>query len=181
MSRGVNKVILIGTAGHDPETRYMQNGNSVTNASIATTEYWKDKQTGEKSEQTEWHRLVFYGKLAEIAGEYLRKGSKVYVEGSIKTRKWQDQSGQDRYSTEIIVKEMQLLDSKPQQNQQAQQQAPQNQKGPRHYQNGQDVTQYVQANPQAQERINNNYKAQQQRPVQQPAPEFDDFDDDIPF
>jgi single-strand DNA-binding protein len=96
MSRGVNKVIIIGSLGNDPETKYMPNGNAVTNISIATSESWKDKQTGQQQERTEWHRVVFFNKLAEITGEYLRKGSKVYCEGSLRTRKWQDQSGQDR-------------------------------------------------------------------------------------
>jgi single-strand DNA-binding protein len=111
-SRGVNKVILVGNLGADPETRFMPSGGSVTNVSLATSETWKDKQTGQPQERTEWHRVVFFNKLAEIAGEYLRKGSKVYVEGSIRTRKWQDQSGQDRYTTEIVGNEMQMLDSR---------------------------------------------------------------------
>ncbi|MEM1404309.1 MAG: single-stranded DNA-binding protein [Pseudomonadota bacterium] len=111
-SRGVNKVILVGNLGADPETRFMPSGGSVTNVSLATSESWKDKQTGQPQERTEWHRIVFFNRLAEIAGEYLRKGSKVYVEGSLRTRKWQDQSGQDRYSTEIVANEMQMLDSR---------------------------------------------------------------------
>ncbi|AFP85829.1 single stranded DNA-binding protein [secondary endosymbiont of Heteropsylla cubana] len=102
-SRGVNKVILIGNLGHDPEIRYMPNGGAVANITLATSETWRDKQTGESREKTEWHRIVFFGKLAEIAGEYLRKGSQVYIEGSLQTRKWQDQSGQDRYTTEVVV------------------------------------------------------------------------------
>lgn len=111
-SRGVNKVILVGNLGADPETRFMPSGGSVTNVSLATSETWKDKQTGQPQERTEWHRVVFFNRLAEVAGEYLRKGSKVYVEGSIRTRKWQDQSGQDRYTTEIVGNEMQMLDSR---------------------------------------------------------------------
>lgn len=111
-SRGINKVILIGNLGADPEVRYMPNGGAVTNLSVATSESWKDKQTGEARETTEWHRVVLYRKLAEIAGEYLRKGSKVYIEGSLKTRKWQGQDGQDRYTTEIVANEMQMLDSR---------------------------------------------------------------------
>ena len=111
-SRGVNKVILVGNLGADPETRFMPSGGSVTNVRLATSETWKDKQTGQPQERTEWHRVVFFNRLAEIAGEYLRKGSKVYVEGSIRTRKWQDQSGQDRYTTEIVANEMQMLDSR---------------------------------------------------------------------
>lgn len=109
---GVNKAIILGNLGSDPETRYLPNGGAVTNINVATSESWKDKQTGQKQERTEWHKIVFFGKLAEIAGEYLRKGSKVYVEGSIRTRKWQDKEGQDRYTTEIVASEMQMLDSK---------------------------------------------------------------------
>ena len=112
MARGVNKVILIGNLGKDPEVRYMPSGGGVANLSLATSESWKDKQTGEMQEKTEWHRVVFFGKLGEIAGEYLKKGSKIYVEGRIQTRKWQDKEGHDRYSTEIIGNEMQMLDSK---------------------------------------------------------------------
>ncbi len=112
-TRGVNKVILIGNIGKDPETRYLPSGGAVTNITLATSESWKDKNTGQAVEHTEWHRVVFYGKLAEIAGQYLRKGSKVFVEGSLSTRKWQDkQTGQDRYSTEIRAQNMQMLDSR---------------------------------------------------------------------
>ena len=107
----VNKVILIGRLGKDPETRYMTSGEAVTNATLATSENWKDK-SGEKQERTEWHNLVFYRRLAEVAGEYLRKGSQVYIEGKIQTRKWQDKEGKDKYTTEIIVNEMQMLGSK---------------------------------------------------------------------
>jgi single-strand DNA-binding protein len=107
----VNKVILVGRLGKDPETRYMTNGEAVTNATLATSENWKDK-SGEKQEKTEWHNLVFYRRLAEVAGEYLRKGSQVYIEGKIQTRKWQDKEGKDRYTTEILVNEMQMLSSK---------------------------------------------------------------------
>jgi len=112
MARGINKVILIGNLGADPEVRYMPSGGAVTNVTIATSESWKDKQSGEAQERTEWHRVVFFNRLAEIAGEYLRKGSKVYVEGSLRTRKWQDQSGADKYTTEIVANEMQMLDSR---------------------------------------------------------------------
>lgn len=111
MSRGVNKVILIGNLGKDPETKHLPSGSAVSNVTLATSESWKD-QSGEKQERTEWHNVVFYGKLAEIAGEYLHKGSKVYVEGSIRTRKWTDKEGNDRYTTEIIAREMQMLDGK---------------------------------------------------------------------
>ena len=112
MARGINKVMLIGNLGRDPETRYAQNGSAVTRFSIATSESWKDRMSGEQQERTEWHNVVCFARLAEIAGEYLRKGSKVYVEGSLRTRKWQDQSGQDRYTTEIVAQEMQMLDSR---------------------------------------------------------------------
>ena len=114
--KGVNKVIIVGNLGNDPETRFFPDGGAVTNASIATSESWKDKKTGQMQERTEWHRVVFRDRgnyhLGRIAGEYLKKGSKVYVEGSNRTRKWQDQSGQDRYTTEIVVNEMQMLDSR---------------------------------------------------------------------
>ncbi len=112
MARGVNKVILVGNIGQDPETRFSGSGAAITNVSIATSESWKDKQTGQQQERTEWHRVVFFNRLGEIAGEYLKKGSKVYVEGSLRTRKWQDKSGQDKYTTEIVANEMQMLDSR---------------------------------------------------------------------
>ena len=109
MARGVNKAIIVGHLGRDPEVRYSASGAAVTNVSVATTDSWKDKQTGENNEKTEWHRVVFFGRLAEIAGEYLKKGSQVYIEGRLQTRKWQDQSGQDRYTTEIVANDMQML------------------------------------------------------------------------
>jgi len=112
MARGINKVILVGNLGKDPEVRYMPNGQAVANATIATSESWKDKNTGEQQERTEWHRVVFYRRLGEIAGEYLKKGSKVYVEGKLQTKKWQDNEGKDRYTTEIVANEMQMLDSR---------------------------------------------------------------------
>jgi single stranded DNA-binding protein (ssb) len=112
MARGVNKVILIGNLGADPEVRYMPSGSAIANIRLATSEAWKDRQTGEQQERTEWHRVVLFNRLAEIAGEYLRKGSKVYVEGSLRTRKWQDQNGQERYTTEIVGNQMQMLDSR---------------------------------------------------------------------
>ena len=176
MARGINKVIIVGNLGQDPETRTFPDGGSITNISVATSESWKDKQTGQQQERTEWHRVVFNGRLAEIAAQYLRKGSKVYIEGSLRTRKWQDnQSGQDRYSTEIAAREMQMLDSRgdagdqfaPQQN--ASQQAVPQQAAPQQNQ---------QAAPQQ------NQQVPQGQPQQQPAPApsgFDDFDDDIPF
>lgn len=118
--RGINKVILVGNLGQDPEVRFMPNGNAVTNFTVATSESWKDKQSGEQKEKTEWHRLVCYGKLAEICSEYLKKGSKIYIEGRLQTRKWQNQQGQDQYTTEIVFDDMQMLDSRNdgQQNQQ---------------------------------------------------------------
>lgn len=112
MARGINKVILVGNIGTDPEVRHMPNGNAVATLSLATSESWKDKTTGEKQEKTEWHRVVLFNRLGEIAGEYVRKGSKVYIEGSIRTRKWQDQQGVEKYTTEIVASDMQLLDSK---------------------------------------------------------------------
>lgn len=112
MARGVNKVILIGNLGADPEMRYMPSGGAVANVTIATAESWKDKQSGEQQDRTEWHRVVFFNRLAEIVGEYLKKGSQVYIEGSLRTRKWQDKSGQDKYTTEIVAAEMQMLGGK---------------------------------------------------------------------
>jgi single-strand DNA-binding protein len=112
MARGINKVILIGNLGKDPEIRYMPSGGAVANLAIATSESWKDKNTGEMQERTEWHRVVCFGRLGEIAGEYLRKGSKVYIEGRLQTRKWQGQDGQDRYTTEIVANDMQMLDTR---------------------------------------------------------------------
>ena len=108
-ARGVNKVIIVGNLGNDPDTRYMPSGSAVTNLSVATNESWKDKQTGEQKDRTEWHRVAMFGRLAEIAAEYLRKGSQVYIEGRLRTRKWQDQGGNDRWTTEIIADEMQML------------------------------------------------------------------------
>ncbi len=160
MARGVNKVILVGNLGNDPEVRYANNGSAIANLSVATSESWKDKNTGEQQEKTEWHRVVMFNRLGEIAGEYLRKGSKVYVEGKLQTRKWQDQSGQDRYTTEIVANEMQMLDSRGDSMGQGggggyqsapQQQAPANQGG-----------------------------YSKPAPAAQPAP-ANDFDDDIPF
>jgi len=111
-SKGINKVILIGNLGRDPEVRYMPSGGAVTTVSIATSSSWKDKQSGEMQERTEWHRVVFFNRLAEIVGEYLKKGSKIFVEGSLRTQKWQDKNGQDRYTTEVVAAEMQMLDSR---------------------------------------------------------------------
>ena len=163
MARGVNKVILVGTCGQDPEVRYLPNGNAVTNLSLATSEQWTDKQTGQKVEKTEWHRVSMFGKVAEIAGEYLRKGSQVYIEGKLQTREW-EKDGIKRYTTEIVVDmqgTMQLLggrpdnaggDSAPRQQRQTPQREPQS------------------ATPR-----------QTPQPATQPAADFDSFDDDIPF
>jgi single-strand DNA-binding protein len=175
-TRGVNKVILVGNLGGDPEIRYMPNGGAVANITIATSESWRDKATGEQREKTEWHRVALFGKLAEVAGEYLRKGSQVYIEGQLQTRKWQDQSGQDRYTTEIVVQGfngvMQMLGGRAQGG----------------------------AGPSAPNGNQNNWGAPQQttaqsapQPARQPAqsaptqqaPQYNeppmDFDDDIPF
>jgi len=168
-SRGVNKVILVGNLGNDPETRAFPSGDMVTNITVATSETWKDKQTGQPQERTEWHRVVFHRRLAEIAGEYLHKGSKVYIEGSLKTRKWQDKAtGQDRYTTEIVAREMQMLDSRGagQGGGQGGGQGNYNQGG--YNQGG------TQAAP-AQSPSNNTPASSA------PATDFGDFDDDIPF
>jgi single-strand DNA-binding protein len=177
-SRGVNKVILVGNVGGDPEVRYMPSGGAVTNLTLATSETWKDKQTGQPQERTEWHRVVFFNRLAEIAGEYVRKGSKLYIEGSLRTRQW-EQDGVKRYTTEIVASEMQMLDSRqggqgggqqgggfaPQGGQQGggfQQQAPQQ---------GGGFQQAPQQRP----------ASAPQQPQQQPGGFDADFDDDIPF
>ena len=162
MARGVNKVILVGTCGQDPEVRYLPNGNAVTNLSLATSEQWNDKQSGQKVERTEWHRVSLFGKVAEIAGEYLRKGSQVYIEGKLQTREW-EKAGIKRYTTEIIVDingTMQLLGGRPQGQQQG---------GDQHYQAGHQQT------PRQPPR-----RAPDQ-PAPQPEPDFDNFDDDLPF
>lgn len=114
MAKGINKVILVGHLGQDPEVKYMPSGSAVANVSIATTESWKDKNTGEKKDKTEWHRVIFFARLAEVVGEYLRKGSQIYVEGRLQTRKWTDKNGVERYSTEIVANEMQMLGGKGQ-------------------------------------------------------------------
>jgi len=130
MARGINKVILIGNLGRDPEIKYLPSGDALANLAVATSESWKDKNTGERVEKTEWHRVVLFKRLAEIAGEYLRKGSKVYIEGRLQTRKWQAQDGSDRYSTEIIANELQMLDGHNQGTQGHQQQPQQRQQAP---------------------------------------------------
>lgn len=167
-SKGINKVIVLGNLGADPEVRYTQNSTAIANLSIATSVSWKDKQTGEPREQTEWHRCVAYRRLAEICGEYLKKGSKVYVEGRLQTRKWTDSNNIERYTTEIVINEMQMLDSRDGGNgggQNNQQQRPSNQQG---------VQQNRQPPQQAQ-------RPQQRQ--QEPAPFAPDneFDDDLPF
>ncbi len=178
MARGVNKVILVGNLGQDPEVRYMPNGNGVANISIATTDSWKDKNTGQMQERTEWHRVVLFGKLAEVAGEYLRKGSQVYIEGRLQTRKWTDQSGQEKYTTEIVVDmggQMQMLGGRGGDQQGGGYQGGQSQGG---YRGGQQQGGgYGGGSQQAQS--NNSYAPQQQsapaqqqqRPQQQPAPQ----------
>ncbi|MEM6580897.1 MAG: single-stranded DNA-binding protein [Pseudomonadota bacterium] len=161
-SRGVNKVILVGNLGNDPETRFFPDGGAVTNASIATSETWKDKQTGQMQEKTEWHRVVFRDRgnyrLGQIAGEYLKKGSKVFVEGRLQTRKWQDKAGVDHYTTEILVNEMQMLDSRN---------------------SGGDYSASP-SNTSAPAAASSNAAAGSTAASSQPA-DFGDFDDDIPF
>jgi len=153
MARGVNKVILVGNLGKDPEIRYSASGAAIANVTVATTDSWKDKQTGEQQDRTEWHRVVFFSRLAEIVAEYLKKGSQVYIEGRIQTRKWQDKDGQDRYTTEIVANEMQMLGSRP---------------------GGSSNDSYNQDTAGAAPR--------QASAGAAPAPQkFDDFDDDIPF
>lgn len=175
-SRGVNKVILIGNLGQDPEVRYMPSGGAVANITIATSETWRDKATGEQKEKTEWHRVTLYGKLAEVAGEYLRKGSQVYIEGQLQTRKWQDQSGQDRYSTEVVVQGyngiMQMLGGRAQQ-------------GGMPAQGGMNAPAQQGSWGQAQQPAKQHQPMQQSAPQQYSQPQYNeppmDFDDDIPF
>ena len=153
MARGVNKVILIGNLGQDPEVKYMPNGNAVANITVATSESWKDKNTGEQVDKTEWHRVVFFRRLAEIVGEYLKKGSKIYIEGKLQTRKWQDKNGADHWTTEVIANEMQMLDSR-----------------------GGGSSDFNQ------NQGSSSQSAPQSAPSQAaPAPANNDFDDDIPF
>ncbi|EKF9298036.1 single-stranded DNA-binding protein [Vibrio cholerae] len=175
-SRGVNKVILIGNLGQDPEVRYMPSGGAVANITIATSETWRDKATGEQKEKTEWHRVTLYGKLAEVAGEYLRKGSQVYIEGQLQTRKWQDQSGQDRYSTEVVVQGyngiMQMLGGRVQQ-------------GGMPAQGGMNAPAQQGSWGQPQQPAKQHQPMQQSAPQQYSQPQYNeppmDFDDDIPF
>jgi single-strand DNA-binding protein len=167
-SRGVNKVILVGNLGQDPDVRSMPNGNAVTKINVATGETWKDKNTGQQQERTEWHRVVAFSRLAEIMGEYLHKGSKVYIEGSLRTNKWQDQNGQDRYTTEIVANDMQMLDSR----------------------GGGTASMGGGYNQQQDNGFSNYQRPAQQAPEQQEAPaqpapaaepQSGDFEDDIPF
>jgi len=175
----LNKVTLIGRLGFDPEVRFMPSGGSVTNIRLATTRRWKDRQTNERREETEWHRVVFFNRIAEIAGEYLKKGSLVYIEGRIQTRKWQDQSGQDRYSTEIIAEQMQMLDSKSGGTSQL-------------TESPQPAAKIAPSNPPASPMMDNTSptSAPSPAPIQPtsepttqtpPAASYEDFDDDIPF
>lgn len=183
--RGVNKVIIVGNLGADPEVRFMPSGDAVANLTLATSETWKDKQTGEDKEKTEWHRVAIFGKLAEIAGEYLKKGSKIYIEGKLQTRKWQNQQGQDQYTTEVVLQGydgvMQMMDSRPQggnaQPQQQAQQAPQ-QAAHQQQRGGYQQPQggYQQQAQQAQQQ----QAPQQQRGYQQQAPQTE-IDQEIPF
>lgn len=179
-SRGVNKVILVGNLGDDPTVRYMPNGGAVANITIATSEEWRDKATGEQRSKTEWHRVSLFGKLAEVAGEYLRKGSQVYIEGKLETRKWQDQSGQDRYTTEVVVKgfdgKMQMLGSAPASANNNRQPAQQQQGGWGQPQQPQQQRQGTQ-NQAAQ---HNQYSNQGNNQPQYDEPPMN-FDEDIPF
>jgi single-strand DNA-binding protein len=158
----LNKVMLIGNLGADPEVRYMPSGGAVTNISLATTRRWKDKQTNERREATEWHRVIFFNRLAEVAGEYLKKGSQVYVEGRLQTRKWQGQDGQDRYTTEIIAEEMHMLGSRS--------------GGTAGFGMDQSQPQSGHAAPPSRPQ-----PSQGNAPSMPPPPDYDDFDDDIPF
>jgi single-strand DNA-binding protein len=197
MARGINKVILIGNLGQDPEVRFTPSGTAVANLSLATSDSWMDRQTGQRQERTEWHRVVMFNKLAEIAQQYLKKGSKLYVEGRIQTRKWQDQNGQDRYSTEIVANNMEMLDSRGGQGGDSYGGGQQQQSG--NYGGGQQQPQqggsYGGSQPQPQQ--GGNFGGGQPQPPQ-PAPSqggaqqkdnfgapdpgsFDDFDDEIPF
>lgn len=173
MSRGINKAIILGNLGNDPEVRYLPNGDAVANITVATSESWTDKQSGEKKEQTEWHKVTFYGRLAEVVGEYLRKGSKVYVEGKLQTRKWTDQQGVERYTTEIKASDMQMLDAQPQGGKQPSQQQAQQ---PQAQQQPQRQRQAPPAGYQGQMP-----QQRQQRPQQQAQPQYQDFDDEINF
>ena len=189
MARGVNKVILVGNLGNDPEVRFTPNGSAIANLSLATSESWKDRNTGQQQEKTEWHRVVIFGKLAEIAQQYLRKGSKVYIEGKLQTRKWQGQDGQDRYTTEVVVDitgQMQMLDSRqgdmgaPMGGYQ-QPSTPQSAPAYNQQQYSAPPQQSTPAYAQPQQSAPQQPAPQQPASQPQPAGNFDDFDDDIPF
>lgn len=186
-SRGINKVILIGNLGQDPEVRYTQSNTAIANISIATSETWKDKQTGENREQTEWHRCVAYRRLAEICGEYLKKGSKVYVEGRLQTRKWQDKDGIERYTTEIVINDLQMLDGRPAGAQGGYQGGQGSQGGQGNsgggYQGGQGGSGGFAGGGQGGQRAAAPQQAQQRPANNEPEPFIpdNDFDDDIPF
>lgn len=182
-SRGVNKVILVGNLGNDPETRHMPNGGAVTNLTLATSESWKDKNTGEQREKTEWHRIIGFNRLAEIMGEYLKKGSKIYIEGKLQTRKWQDNEGNDRYTTEIVANEMQMLDSRGEGGQQGQGQQNQQQQNQGGTQQRQNNGQGQQQNSQGQT-YNQGFHAPPNNNQGQNNGQgggFDEYDPDIPF
>jgi single-strand DNA-binding protein len=178
-SRGVNKVILVGNLGNDPEVRYMPNGNAVANLSLATSESWKDQQ-GQQQEKTEWHRVTMYRRLAEIAGEYLKKGSQIYIEGKLQTRKWQDQQGNDKYTTEIIADQLQMLGGRNEGGQGGQNSS--NFSGQRPSQNNanQDNQDYQQMPSNQGGKGKPSGQQPQEKPPKMSEPDFD-FDDDIPF
>lgn len=167
MARGINKVILIGNLGADPETRYTPSNTAVTNLRLATSDSWRDRQTGEQQERTEWHRVVCFNRLAEIAAEYLRKGSKVYIEGRLQTRKWQGQDGQDRYTTEIVANDMQMLDSRG--------------GGGGGFGQSDPGDDWGQSAPPQRSSGGGGGGAPRPAPTTGPGPGGDDFDDDIPF
>ena len=169
MARGINKVIIVGNLGQDPETRSFPDGGSITNVSIATSESWKDKQTGQPQERTEWHRVVFRNRLAEISAQYLKKGSKVYIEGSLRTRKWTNQQGQDQYTTEIMANQMQMLDSRS------------DDQGGGYQHQAPAPAPAAQASPSPHANVPHSSQHQSGQPDPEPANNFDDFDDDIPF
>jgi len=171
MARGVNKVILIGNLGNDPELRYTPTGSAVANVSLATSETWRDKQSGELQDRTEWHRIVFFNRLAEIVGEYLRKGSKIYVEGILRTRKWQDKTGVDRYTTEIIANEMHILDSRN------------SNSNNDNYDQSSNANSNTSSSSFSQGTAQNNHgsSSSNNTPTPEPVTSGADFDDDIPF
>lgn len=180
MSRGINKVILVGNLGQDPEVRYMPSGGAVANISIATSESWKDKQTGQPVDKTEWHRIVFFNRLAEIAGEYLKKGSQIYIEGKLQTRKWQDQAGIDRFSTEVVASELQMLGGRQGQGDNSSMGGDPGYSADAAYAGGAAAP----ANTMGSGMNNAPQKPQAPQPAQKAPvapPSMDSFDDDIPF